>query len=290
VIGTFGARRWLGAPPWPYIRCVPAPAPSLLILIVSWNTRDLLRDCLRSLQPTTPEWDVLVVDNASTDDSVAMVRREFPSVRLIENAVNSGYARANNQGLRASTAPYALLLNSDTRATARAIDGLVAFMDAHPEAGAVSPRLLRADGSAQPFAFGGDPTLPYLLRRSALRVMTGRYLHDWATERTQPVDWVSGACLLVRRTAIEQVGLLDEDFFMYFEDNDWCLRLRRAGWKNYYHPAQAIVHLGGQSLARNPQAQSAYEASLRHFYRKHYGAVAELALRVLLPVYSRVRP
>ncbi|HXS83184.1 MAG TPA: glycosyltransferase family 2 protein, partial [Methylomirabilota bacterium] len=199
----------MGAPIWPYSRRVTVPAPTLLILIVSWNTRDLLRDCLRSLEPAAhPEWDVLVVDNASTDDSVAMVRSEFPSVRLIENAVNSGYARANNQGLRASTAPYALLLNSDTRATPAAIAGLVEFMEAHPEAGAVSPRLLRADGTAQPFAFGGDPTLTYLLRRGALRVMTGRYLHDWATERTQPVDWVSGACLLVRRTAIEQVGLL----------------------------------------------------------------------------------
>ena len=266
-------------------------APALLILIVSWNTRDLLRDCLHSVQPAAhPGWDVLVVDNVSTDDSVAMVRSEFPSVRLIENAVNSGYACANNQGLRAITAPYALLLNSDTRATPEAIHGLVAFMEAHPEAGAVSPRLLRADGTAQPFAFGGDPTLSYLLRRGALRVTTRRYLHDWATANTQSVDWVSGACLLVRRTAYEQVGLLDEDFFMYFEDNDWCLRLRQAGWKNYYHPAESIVHLGGQSLARNPQAQSSYEASLRYFYRKHYGPVAELVLRMLLPVYSRMKP
>ena len=266
-------------------------APALLILIVSWNTRDLLRDCLRSIQADThPDWDVLVIDNASTDDSVAMVRREFPAVRLIENAVNSGYASANNQGLRASTAPYALLLNSDTIATPDAIHGLVAFMDAHPEAAAVSPRLLRADGTAQPFAFGGDPTLSYLLRRGALRITTGRYLHDWATARTQSVDWVSGACMLVRRTATEQVGLLDEGFFMYFEDDDWCLRMRRAGWKVYYHPDQAIVHLGGRSLARNPRAQTAYEASLRYFYRKHYGPLASLVLRLLLPVYSRMRP
>ena len=266
-------------------------AAPLLILIVSWNTRDLLRECLRSIQPDAhADWDVLVVDNASTDDSVAMVRREFPTVRLMENAVNSGYASANNQGLRASAAPYALLLNSDTIATPDAIQGLVAFMDAHPEAAAVSPRLLRADGTAQPFAFGGDPTLAYLLRRGVMRVVARRYLHDWATERTQPVDWISGACMLVRRTATEQVGLLDEGFFMYFEDDDWCLRMRRAGWKVYYHPAEAIVHLGGQSLARNPRAQTAYEASLRYFYRKHYGPAASLVLRMLLPVYSRMRP
>jgi N-acetylglucosaminyl-diphospho-decaprenol L-rhamnosyltransferase len=266
-------------------------APTLLILVVSWNTRDLLRDCLVSLGPAAhPEWDVLVVDNASTDDSVAMVRSGFPTVRLIENAVNVGYAVANNQGLRASAAPYALLLNSDTRATPDAIRGLIAFMDAHPEAGAVSPRLLRPDGTAQPYAFGGDPTLSYLLRRGALRVAARRPLHDWAIAQTRSVDWVSGACLLVRRTAFEQVGLLDEGFFMYFEDNDWCLRLRRAGWKTYYHPAQGIVHLGGQSLARSPNAQRSYEASLRYFYRKHYGRVAELLLRMLLPLYSRVRP
>ena len=265
-------------------------SPRLLVLIVSWNTRDLLRDCLQSLQPGAhPDWDVLVVDNASADDSVAMVRSTFPTVRLIENAVNVGYARANNQGLRTSTAPYALLLNSDTRATPEAIEELVAFLDAHPDAGAVSPRLLRADGTAQPFAFGGDPTLGYLLRRGARRLLSGRYLHDWAIAETRCVDWVSGACLLVRRTAIEQVGMLDENFFMYFEDNDWCLRLRRAGWKTYYHPAAAIVHLGGQSLARNPQAQSAYETSLRYFYRKHYGPLAGFALRLLLPLYARMR-
>ena len=266
-------------------------APALLTLIVNWNTRDLLRDCLHSLQPiANPEWDVLVVDNASTDDSVAMVRSEFPTVRLIENALNVGYARANNQGLRTSTAPYALLLNSDTRATPEAIHKLVAFMEAHPDAGAVSPRLVRPDGTAQPFAFGGDPTLAYLLRRGALRLLTRRYVHDWAAAHTQSVDWVSGACLLARRAAFEKVGLLDEDFFMYFEDNDWCLRLRRAGWKNYYHPAEAIVHLGGQSLARNPQAQSSYEASLRCFYRKHYGPLAGLVLRVLRPLYARMKP
>ena len=265
-------------------------APALLILIVSWNTRDLLRDCLHSLQPFAhPEWDVLVVDNASTDDSVAMVRSEYPAARLIENAVNVGYARANNQGLRTSTAPYALLLNSDTRATPKAIHGLLAFMETHPEAGAVCPRLLRPDGTAQPFAFGGDPTPAYLLRRGVLRLLARRHLHDWATTHTQSVDWVSGACLLARRAAFEQAGMLDENFFMYFEDNDWCLRLRRAGWKNYYHPAEVIVHLGGQSLARNPQAQLSYEASLRYFYHKHYGPLAGLMLRALLRLNARMR-
>src|SRR5262249_46308269 len=159
-----------------------------------------LRDCLRSLAPAEhPEWDVRVVDNASGDGSPAMVKSEFPTVRLIENADNAGYARANNQGLRDNPAPYALLLNSDTRATPAAIQGLLAFMDAHPDAGAVSPRLLNADGSAQAFAFGGDPTLSYILRRGALRVTARKYLHDWATTQTRAVDWVSGACLLVRR-------------------------------------------------------------------------------------------
>src|SRR5262245_55045471 len=200
-------------------------ARALLVLVVSWNTRELLRDCLRSLEPGDhPEWDVLVVDNASTDGSAALVRSEFPAVRLVENADNVGYARANNQGLRTSAAPYALLLNSDTRARPEAVRALVAYLEAHPEVGAVSPRLLDADGSPQAFAFGADPTPGYLVRRGLARLVAHRPLHDWGTARTQSVDWVSGACLLVRRAAIEQAGLLDEGFFMYFEDNDWCLR------------------------------------------------------------------
>ena len=130
-----------------------------------------------------------------------------------------------------------------------ALEMLVAFMDAHPEAGVVGPRLLRPDGTAQPYAFGGDPTLGYLLRRGCNR-LRGRYLHDWDTNAVQEVDWVSGVCMMARRAAIEQAEPLDESIFMYFEDNEWCLRIRNAGWKVYYDPQAEIVHLAGRAWRR----------------------------------------
>ena len=283
-----------------------AVTPDLSIIIVNWNTRELLRECLAALtkdegrktkdEPPSslvlgPSSDVIVVDNASADGSVEMVRRDFPDVRLIVNESNLGFARANNRGIAASRGRYVLLLNSDTVASTDALEMLVAFMDAHPEAGVGGPRLLRPDGTAQPYAFGGDPTLSYLLRRGFNRLLRHRYLHDWDTDVIQEVDWVSGACLMARRAAIEQAGPLDEAMFMYFEDNEWCLRIRKAGWKVYYDPQAAIVHLGGQSLAKNPAARQAYSESLRYFYRKHYSRAEQLLLAALLPLYRRmIRP
>ena len=214
-----------------------------------------------------------------------MVRAEFPAVTLIANTENLGFARANNQGIRASQGRYVVLLNSDTVVPPGALEALVAFMDAHPEAGVVGPRLLRPDGTPQPYAFGGDPTLGYLLRRGVNRLLFRRPLHDWATDAIQEVDWVSGACLMARRAAIDQAGLLDETIFMYFEDNDWCLRIRQAGWKVYYNPQAAITHIGGQSLAQNPAARRAYGDSLRYFYAKHYSLPAQWMLSVCLMLY-----
>jgi N-acetylglucosaminyl-diphospho-decaprenol L-rhamnosyltransferase len=266
------------------------PLPHLSVVIVSWNTAALLRAGVQSLVAGSAglNVEIIVVDNASQDESGPLVRREFPSVRLIQNPTNVGYARANNQGIAGSRAPYVMLLNSDTQVPPGALAGLLDFVAVHPEVGAVGPRLVRPNGSPQPYAFGGDPTISYLLARGLNRVLRRRYLHDWATPVAQPVDWVSGACLLVRRSAIEQAGPLDENIFMYFEDNDWCLRLRRAGWKIYLVPQVQVVHLGGQSVAGNPAARGVYAQSLRYFYRKHYSPLAQWLLRLLLPIYQRV--
>ncbi len=262
----------------------------LSIVIVSWNTAVLLADCLGSISTGTTglEHHIIVVDNASTDDSAAMIAREFPAVQLIRNAENVGFARANNQGLRASTGRYVLFLNSDTRVPCGILSALVEFMDAHPDAGACSPRLARADGSTQPFTFGGDPTPAYLFARGWMRLIRHRAVHDWETLESQSVDWVSGACLLARRDAVLQVGGFDEDFFMYFEDNDLCLRLRRAGWKVFYNPQVSITHLGGASLALNDARSRWYDASLRRFYSKHYSPPARIALEIMLPFYRRM--
>jgi len=228
---------------------------------------------------------VIVVDNASSDTSVDMVRRGFPGVALIENSRNVGFARANNQGIVRSQGRYVLLLNSDTFVQPGAVTDLVQFMDQHQDAGVCGPRLVRPDGRPQEFSFGGDPTLGYLLRRALSSLLWRRPLHDWSTDQVQEVDWVSGACLLARREAIDQVGLLDENYFMYFEDNDWCLRMRGGGWKVYYNPRVSVTHVGGQSLIQNPAAQRAYYRSLDYFYAKHYGPLARVLLRVSLVPY-----
>ena len=259
----------------------------LSIIIVNWNTCALLRDCLHSvLASAVPlSVEIILVDNGSTDGSAEMLKQEFGTTRLIQNKENTGFARASNQGIAIATGRYVLLLNSDTVVKPRALAGLVAFLDSHAEVGVVGPRLLKTDGELQEYAFGNDPSLGYLLRRGLTRLLFKRALHDWGTNRVQSVDWVSGACLMARRAAIDQVGLLDENVFLYFEDNDWCLRFRRAGWQVFYNPQVEIIHLGGQSLAQNPAARRAYYRSLDHFYAKHYGPLARWILRLSLMPY-----
>ncbi|MBN2006827.1 MAG: glycosyltransferase family 2 protein [Anaerolineae bacterium] len=259
------------------------------IIVVSWNVSSLLADCLHTILSETTEvtYQITVVDNASTDGSADMIMRNFPEVNLIRNSENLGFARGNNLGIRALTSlpTYILLLNSDTLVSPGTLTTLVRFMDEHPQAAACSPRLIASDGTPQAFAFGGDPTLGYLLSRGIKRLVLRQFMHDWGVHTAQLVDWVAGTCMLVRRTAMEKVGLLDENIFMYFEDNDWCLRFRKAGWKVYYVPSAEIVHLGGQSLKQNPRAQQAYYQSLRYFYRKHYGFLAQKLLEPLLWLY-----
>jgi len=262
--------------------------PDLSIVIVNWNTADLLCDLLSallvSIQGTAVE--IVVVDNGSTDGSVEMVRTQFPGVHLIDNQDNLGFARANNQGIIESKGRYVLLLNSDTCVAPSALSALVEFMDDRLDVGACSPRLVRRDGKAQPYAYGGDPTLLYLLSRAASQLLLRRPLHDWGVSSLVEVDWVSGACMIVRREAVAQTGLLDESMFMYFEDNDWCLRMRRAGWKVCYNPEIEIVHIGGQSLDKNPKARHAYYESLRYFYTKHYSPLSHVLLELLLRPYQ----
>ena len=227
---------------------------NLAIVIVNWNTAALLRSCLHHLQAQEDGSSrIIVVDNGSTDGSAKMVAAEFPRVRLLRNEANLGFAAANNQGIRlalAGGAPYVALLNSDTEATPAAMIALAAFLAQNPGVGAVGPRLVRADGAPQPYGFGSDPTLPYLFARALRQAIFHRPMHDWAEVGVRQVDWVSGACLVARREALEAIGLLDEAIFMYFEDNDWCLRVRRAGWRVMHDPRVTVVHLGGQSLRR----------------------------------------
>ncbi len=261
----------------------------LTIVIVSWNTVSFIADCLRSIPAAAGglNYRIIVVDNASADGSPVRIAREFPEVRLIRNPENVGYARGNNQGIRepeSHASRHILLLNSDTLLNPGSLSPLVHFLDEHPDAGAVGPRLIQIDGTPQPYAFGRDPTLSYLLARLLCRTLFRRPMHNWATDTVQKIDWVSGACLMVRRQSIDEVGLLDEHFFIYFEDNDWCLRMRQKGWQIYHNPQVSVHHHGGKSLLQNPAAREAYHQSLIYFNKKHYGKLADVLLRICLRI------
>jgi GT2 family glycosyltransferase len=263
----------------------------LSVIVVTWNVRELARDCLTALPAATAgiSSEVIVVDNASADGSADMIAGEFPRVTLLRNDANVGFARANNRGIEVARGRFLTLLNSDTVPPPGSLSAMVAFMDAHGRAGAASPRLVRPDGSPQPYAYGDDPSPVYLLRR-AFAQARGSFLHDWGVREPVRTQWVSGACLVARREAVEQIGGLDERIFMYFEDNDWCRRMRLAGWEIWYNPRAEVVHIGGASLNQNPRARAAYYESLAYFYRKHYGRVAGAGMGTVVRLRNQVSP
>ena len=272
----------------------------LAMVIVNWNTRDLLRDCLTSVYANRGvTFQVCVVDNASTDSSPEMVEREFPQVRLIRNPRNSGFAHANNLGLRMwsfgepgnpDTPRYALLLNSDTVTPPDVLAQMVAFLDTHPEAGVVGPRLVRLDGSLDLACRRSFPTpavsFYHFLGLSKLFPASprfGRYnLTYLDPDQLTEVDSVNGAFMLVRAQAIEQAGLLDEDFFFGGEDLDWAYRIKAAGWKVYYNPLAVVQHVKRASFRKNPQAAFEFERAMWLFYRKHYQATTPRLLNTLI--------
>ncbi|MEI7673179.1 MAG: glycosyltransferase family 2 protein, partial [Deltaproteobacteria bacterium] len=205
------------------------------IIVVNWNTRELLRKCLESVGTTirSLSYEIIVVDNASTDGSVAMLREKFPQVCVIENLENRGFGTANNQALRIMTGRYALLLNSDAILTENAVSELFACMENHPDAAMACGQLLNADGSRQN-SIAAFPSLLTLMTNMSLleylfprRFPSKRYSHSEIVE----VDSGIGACLIVRREAMDSVGLFDERYHFFFEETDWAYRMRRAGWK-----------------------------------------------------------
>jgi hypothetical protein len=275
----------------------------LSIVIVSWNVRDLLRRCLQSIiaeagpHPDQRVWriedwglEIILVDNASTDGSPDMVRAEFPPVRLIANDENRGFTAANNQGLELCRGRYLLLLNPDTELLADALATMLSYMDAQPEVGALGPRLLYADGSQQS-SRRRFPTFSTAVVESTViqewwadnRILRRYYMADTPDDATQPVDWVVGACLLVRREAYEQVGGLDEGFFMYSEELDWCRRLKAAGWQVIYLPTATIIHHEGKSSEQVvPARHIHFQSSKVRYFRKHHGAFQADTLRWFL--------
>ncbi len=272
----------------------------LSVVIVNWNVCDLLRCCLHSLlantqHPTSPiQIELIVIDNASSDGSAEMVRTEFPQVQLIANDQNQGFTAATNQGLAVAQGRYLLLLNPDTEVVGDALATMVRYMDAHPQVGALGPQLYYPDGSRQP-SRRRFPTFTTALVESTIiqewwrdnRFLRRYYMADTPDDTIQEVDWVIGACLLVRRQVYEQVGGLDEGFFMYSEELDWCRRIKDAGWQVVYLPTATVIHHEGRSSEQVVPARHIYfQSSKVRYFRKHHGALrAELLRRFLLATY-----
>lgn len=264
--------------------------PPVSVVLLNYNTRDLTLAALARLGPGAQNrgWQVIVVDNASTDGSADAVESAFPAVTIVRLKENWGYAVGNNRGLERATGAAVILLNSDALADIGELQALVNYLEVNLAVAAVSAGLRTATGEAQAFAYGGDPSPLYLLRRGMGRLLPMPPLHNWAVAEPLTVDWVSGACLCVRREVIEQIGGLDENFFLYFEDVDWCKRMRQPGWQVVYNPLVQVVHLGGQSQPVRREANRHYSQSLRYFYRKHYGRLWTAAISGALVVYNRL--
>jgi N-acetylglucosaminyl-diphospho-decaprenol L-rhamnosyltransferase len=282
--------------------------PDLSIVIVSWNVEALLRRCLRSIvgdsRPqaaadltmpgTSWSYEVWVVDNASTDGSVGMVRREFPFVRLITNSENLGFAAANNQAIAESKGDYLLLLNCDTELVGNAMGTMLGYMEEHSDVGMLGPMLRYPDGTLQSSRRRFPTMATAYLESTVLQqwfpqshILRRYYLADVPDDTTQEVDWVVGACMMTRRQIVEQVGVLDDGFFMYSEELDWCYRIKQSGWSVVYLPAAEVVHHEGRSSEQVvPARHIHFQSSKVRFFRKHHGlARAELLRFFLLATY-----
>jgi N-acetylglucosaminyl-diphospho-decaprenol L-rhamnosyltransferase len=268
----------------------PAAMVDVSIVIVNWNVRDLLRRCLYSItQYPVSSIEVIVVDNASTDGSVDMVRAEFPAVRLVVNSENRGFPGAINQGISLARGRYVLLLNPDTELVGNALGTMVAFADEHLDVGVVGPQLLNSDGSVQssrrrfPILVTAFFESTWLQPYAPRRLLERYYVGDQLDDRVQDVDWLMGAALMARREAIEQVGPMDERFFMYSEELDWCRRFREAGWRVVYVPTAQILHHEGKSSEQVlPARHIHFQTSKVRYFRKYHGHVAAEALRLFL--------
>jgi GT2 family glycosyltransferase len=250
----------------------------LSIIIVNWNTRDFLLQCLESVYQTMKriEMDIFVVDNGSIDGSIAAAKERFSEVKFIQNEMNLGFAGANNQALRLAMGKYLLLLNPDTQVKKGAIDRLISFMDAHPEVGGAGAQLLNSDGSKQNSIANFPSLVTELLNKSLLRWLFPKAFPGKERNYLEPieVDSVIGACMIVKREAVEQVGLLDEDYFLFLEETDWCYRIKRAGWKIYHVPHSEIYHFQGKGVEiEKKKARIEYYHSRYHFFKKNRGSL-----------------
>jgi GT2 family glycosyltransferase len=271
------------------------------VVIVSWNTRDILRDCLRSIFEQTREvsFEVFVVDNNSHDGSAEMVRTEFPSVKLTANAQNRGFAAGCNQGMRDASARYTLLLNPDTIVLDDAISRCVRYADLHADVGVVGCQVLIDENQIQQTGFSFPSPLNTFLALSGLsrafprsRLFGRPRLSWWGRDSEQDVDVVSGMFMLVRREAIAQVGHMDESYFIYAEEADWCYRFAQAGWRRVFTPCARIIHLDGGDRSTSQISVKMFvqlQKSLMIYHRKNQGLAAWSLVKAIYVLSNSVR-
>lgn len=263
----------------------------LSIIIVSWNVRDLLRNCLHSIEKGKGNLslEVIVVDSHSHDGSPLMVAQEFPWVRLIACNENVGFPRGNNIGMEAARGRAVMLLNPDTVVMGDALTTMMAYLDAHPKIGVIGPQLHYGDGTIQPshrrfpHLLTGFFEATWLQDYAPRALLRDYYAQDIGDDVIAAVDWVMGACMLVRRAAIDRAGMMDVGYFMYSEELDWCKRIKAAGYEVVYLPTALIIHYEGKSSEQAGAQKHIYfqRAKLR-YYRKYFGAGAAALLRAFL--------
>jgi len=266
----------------------------LSIVIPTYNAHEWIAQCLESIRAHRPsaDYEILVVDDRSTDDSLAIVRGQFPDVRVSANEKNVGFGRTVNVGLKASSGEYILVLNNDTWMHEGALDALTGYLDAHPDTGIAGPKVLSGDGSLQQQCRRRIPTpIAALLYFTGVAKLFPKnpnvagYLMTSADENTTTeVDSVSGACLMMRRSVLEKIHGFDEDYFLYGEDMDFCWRTKLAGWKVVYVPRAVITHFGGQGGTGKMRVNATIEwhRAMWIFYRKHRAPTAGLVERALV--------
>ena len=255
----------------------------LSIVIVSWNVKDDLLGCLASLKENPPSvpFEQIVIDNMSADGTADAVKENYPEVTIIGNSDNRGFAAANNQGIELSRGQYILLLNPDTIVHPNSLNILVEYLDDNRDVGTCGPKLLNADGSTQA-SVRRFPTFRGVFHRHTVCRFLGLFrseyrewmMKDFGYERQADVDQVMGAAMLVRRSVIEEVGAMDADFFMYYEEVDWCYRIKQAGWRIVFVPDAVLTHLGGRSSEQVPFKGVMMLKSMAVFFRKHRGRYA----------------
>jgi GT2 family glycosyltransferase len=271
----------------------------LSILIVNWNTKDLLLQCLRSItaELRTFRYEIVIVDNASVDGSVPAVREAFPLAHIIENECNLGFAAANNRGLKYCNGRYVLLVNSDIAVMEGCIAALWTYMEGHEEVGLVGPKVLNADLTTQDSCRAFPTIWNSLCRAFALdtvfpksRIFGGQLMRYWTHDETRPVDILSGCFWMARQEALRIVGPLDERFFMYAEDKDWCKTFWERGWKVVYHPRAQAIHYSAASSSRDPvRFYVEMQRANLLYWKKHSGFLYQFIMWGIMVLSNSIR-